>query len=265
MGETTKIAWAHSTFNPWLGCERVSPGCDFCYAETGSKRFAAQHGLQLWSGDRHVTSDSYWREPLKWERVAAATGRPHRVFCGSWCDWAEDHIVARATRCRLLELIYCTPHLTWMLLTKRPENIREALHQHVAGLQMDNIWLGTTCEDQRRLDERLPALLAVPAAVHFVSAEPLLESITLRDWRPEWVICGGESGPRARPFDFSWAASLKAECWFNRIPFFMKQAGDNPLNLGGPIGPADDSTLWARHGDAIEQWPFPLRLQEFPS
>jgi len=257
MGNRTAIAWADSTFNPWLGCARVSPGCDHCYAEAGSKRFAAQHGLKLWDGDRHVTSDSYWREPLKWERLAAATGQPHRVFCGSWCDWAEDHNVARATRPRLLDLIYRTPHLTWMLLTKRPENIREALHQHAAGLQMDNIWLGTTCEDQARLDARLPHLMAVPASVHFLSCEPLLEGVTIREWLPEWVIVGGESGPKARPFAATWARRLRDESDNGHTRFFCKQFG----------------SVWARaepgrhpHGADPSEWSEDdLRVQEFPA
>ena len=254
MSERTGIAWADSTFNPWLGCARVSAGCDFCYAEAGSKRFAAQHGLKLWDGDRHVTSAAYWREPLKWNRQTQ--GEPWRVFCGSWCDWAEDHPVADATRPRLFALVEATTNLTWMLLTKRPECLREILPPSWLASPRPNVWLGTTCEDQRRLDERAPALLDVPAVVHFLSCEPLLEGVTLRGYRPEWVIVGGESGPKARPFAQTWAYRLLDECRERGSVPFVKQMG----------------SVWARgrdatthpHGADPSEWALELRVQRFP-
>lgn len=126
MGETTGISWCDSTFNAWIGCERVSPGCDNCYAERGSRRLAAQHGLKLWAGDCYFTADSYWQKPLAWNRAAQASGIRRRVFGGSYMDPFEGRDDQRAPLARLYSLVCDTPWLDWLLLTKRPEHAEQA-------------------------------------------------------------------------------------------------------------------------------------------
>jgi protein gp37 len=209
-----------------------------------------------------------WREPLKWNAAAQAAGERHRVFCASMADVFEDLPELVPLRARLFALVRETPALDWLLLTKRPENAdRLWIDAHVAvrdalALIEDtwapNVWLGTTAEDQRRADERIPHLLAVPAVVRFLSCEPLLgpvdfHTVALRisdavdpEWRDgrrgepivrvlgsdnycagiDWVICGGESGPGARPMHPEWARSLRDQCASAGVPFFFKQWGE---------------------------------------
>lgn len=235
MSAETKIEWARHTFNPWWGCARISPGCVHCYADT----IATRWGHELWRrhGPRRAMSDQYWQKPLIWNRKAAEADGPVRVFCASMADVFEDHPESDVwafqdkERARLWDLIEATPNLTWMLLTKRPQN--------VAGMVPwgedwpSTVWLGASVEDQRRADERMPILLDIPAAVRFVSAEPLVGPVSLWDLGletgagPEWVICGGESGAKARPMHAGWARSLRDQCRRAgpRVPFHFKQHG----------------------------------------
>lgn len=196
MGSKTKIAWADSTFSPWWGCQRVSEGCVNCYAETFSKRV----GLKVWgaNSDRRIFGDKHWYEPRKWNAKAAATGQPHRVFCSSMADVFEDRRDLDPQRARLFALIEETPALTWMLLTKRPENMRKltpdswggglhAREESPVGRWPANVWAGCTAENQVRLDERVPWLLEVPAVVRFLSCEPLLEALDLENVEPYYL------------------------------------------------------------------------------
>lgn len=221
MGEFSKIEWTDHTFNPWMGCQKVSPGCDHCYAEALTKRY----GTVKWGphGERKRTSEANWKKPLKWAKDAK--GKRPRVFCASLAD-VFDNQVPDAWRSDLFALIEDTPELDWLLLTKRPENIAKMLWpKWDAGLP-DNIWLGTTCEDQPHYNRRWPILSRIPARVRFISYEPALGPLTLlstADLVPDWIICGGESGPGKRPFDGSWARSLRHECSLLETPFFMKQ------------------------------------------
>lgn len=175
MAENSKIQWTHHTFNPWRGCARVSPGCVHCYAETLSKRNPKTLGTWGVDGARVVASDAYWKQPLRWNDAAAAKGERHRVFCASLADVGEDRPDLVAPRKRLQTLIWKTPDLDWLLLTKRPENMARLFDAEVLKL----CWVGTTCEDQQRADERLPHLLRLPARVRFISAEPLLGAVDL--------------------------------------------------------------------------------------
>jgi protein gp37 len=205
MGAKSGIQWCDATFNPWWGCTRVSAGCEHCYAET----FAARQGFG-WGpqAPRRVFPGKHWNEPLHWNQRAKRLGVPYRVFCASMADVFEDNRQLTEARKRLWGLIEDTEHLTWMLLTKRPENAPgmvpwgEAWPRHV--------WLGATAENQHRANEIVAQVLGVRAAVHFISAEPLLGSINLqgicssgvcfnallpgRYPRLGWVIVGGESG-----------------------------------------------------------------------
>jgi hypothetical protein len=130
MAETTKIQWTDHTFNPWRGCTKVSPGCAHCYAETQSKRNPKVLGVWGDAGTRPVASESYWRQPVAWDRIAKAEGRRRRVFCASLADVFEDRPELAAPRVRLLALAALTPHLDWLFLTKRPGTMA----QWVSGL-----------------------------------------------------------------------------------------------------------------------------------
>lgn len=227
MGVDTAIAWTDHTFNPWWGCVNVSPGCDHCYAET----FAKRTGHDVWGKDsgRRFFGDKHWTEPLKW------TGR---VFCASMADVFEMNHVLDAERVRLWELIDETPHLTWQLLTKRPENVPRLVPWHwMDGGWPDNVWLGTTVEDQTRANLRVPRLLNIPAPVRFLSCEPLIGPVRLGDalWTGDlhWVIAGGESGPKHRPMDMNWPRNLRDECYQAAVPFFFKQVGGRTPKAGG--------------------------------
>lgn len=238
MGERTEISWTDSTFNCWVGCTKVSPGCDHCYAEAMMDH---RYGRVQWGphGERQRTKT--WGDPLRWQRQAAAFetehGHRHRVFCASLAD-VFDNQVPEEWRADLWNLIRKCDRLDWQLLTKRPQNIKKMLPPDW-GSGWPHVWLGTTTENQEEADRRVQCLLAVPAAVRFLSCEPLLGMISLyiahaqwatspRNLKSEaevvdWVICGGESGPYRRPMELAWARSIRDQCSTGKIPFFMKQ------------------------------------------
>lgn len=235
MGETTAIAWTDHTFNPWVGCARVSPGCQHCYAEALAKRT----GLVEWgqTAARRVTSDANWRKPLKWNRQAAADGRPHLVFCASMADVFEDRPELEDPRAQAFALMQRTPHLIWQVLTKRPENVLDKVPVLWPENWPTNVWIGTTVEDQQRADERIPELVRIPAPVRFLSCEPLLGHVAL-PWLAggvHWVIAGGESGPGHRPLNVDHARSLRDQCATAGVPFFFKQHGGRTPTAGGDL------------------------------
>jgi protein gp37 len=262
MGEVSGIAWTDATFNPWWGCTRVSPGCEHCYAEALA---TVRRKLPVWGVDaeRKPMSDGYWKDPEKWNRKAEAEGVRRRVFCASMADVFE-HVparneqanrVMRDARGRLFGLIERTPHLDWLLLTKRPQNVAHLVPWGgELGPWPSNVWLGTTTEDQQRYDERWPILAKIPAQVHFISHEPALGPLAIRgDVVPDWVITGGESGPGARFYDHAWAESVIEQCRLAGIAPFVKQLGTNA-----------SLTLNDRKGGDPSEWPAHLRVQEFP-
>jgi len=256
MGSDTKIEWARHTFNPWSGCEKVSAGCAHCYAAAlppGMRRHAE------WGKDRPrvMASEAYWSQPLAWNRAAEKAGERHRVFCASTADVFEDRHDLDPWRERLWALIAETPHLDWLLLTKRPERMARWATRHPWPV---NAWAGTSVEDQATADARIPYLLQVPALVRFLSMEPLLGAVNLCgyievDWiaraagmlrrgryplsgaaerrRVDWVIVGGESGRRARPMHPDRARALRDQCQGAGVPFFFKQHGEYIAEPGG--------------------------------
>ena len=175
MAENTAIEWTDHTFNPWEGCQKVAPECDNCYAETWNERF---HGGENWGpkAPRRRTSAQNWNKPRRWNREAEAFhtthGRRQRVFCASLAD-VFDNAVDPAWRADLFDLIRATPNLDWLLLTKRPQNMVRMLPDDW-GDGWAHVWLGTSAGSQKTADTNIPALLATPAAVRFVSAEPML-------------------------------------------------------------------------------------------
>lgn len=228
MAENSAIEWCDHTFSPWVGCTKVSPACDHCYAEGWAKRTGQSH---LWADERRRTKPAYWRQPLVWNRKAAEAGVRARVFCASLAD-VFDNQVPPDWRADLWELIADTPSLDWLMLTKRPQNIRKMLPEPQQGYPWPwpNVWLGTTVENQEEADRRIPILMGVQAHQWFLSCEPMLSSIVLpRDFLDlgprAWVICGGESGAGFRPFPLDPARRLRDQCAEAGVPFFMKQMG----------------------------------------
>ncbi len=199
------------------GARRSVPPCDHCYAEGWAKRTGQQH---LWTGERRRTTKSKWREPIGWNEEAAAAGVRYKVFCASLAD-VFDNQVPDEWRAALWALIAGTPHLDWLLLTKRPQNIERMLPATWGG-GWPNVWLGTTVEN-RGEQRRIAHLRSIPARIHFLCCEPLLEEIAPDLSGIDWVICGGESGPGARFMVPDWARTLQRLCRDAGASFFMKQ------------------------------------------
>lgn len=231
MGKNSAIEWTHHTFNPWWGCVKVSAACKHCYAETWARRV----GLDLWSSDRtrRFFSDKHWSEPLRWNRDAEAAGERRRVFCASMADVFEKRSELDIHRQRLWQLIDETPWLDWLLLTKRPEHVSACVPW--GSEWPTNVWLGTTAENQHWADKRIPELVRSPAVVRFLSCEPLLGPIDLSqaEGKIDWVIAGGESGPKSRPMKPEWARYLRDSCADLGIAFHFKQWGHwAPVRIG---------------------------------
>ncbi|MDP1918934.1 MAG: DUF5131 family protein [Myxococcales bacterium] len=289
MGENSGIEWTSHSFNPWVGCMKVSPGCTNCYAEAFDRRVGGVPVSQRREGQKALrwgvsaprtrTTESYWRQPLAWNAAALAKGERARVFAASLADVfeANAHFDLDLWRLELFELIRSTPALDWQLLTKRPQHVLpmlqtalgarsraavapetiEWLEAWLAGAPPTNVWLGTTVEDEERAVERIPHLVAAPAAVRFLSMEPLLEPVDLRRHQLaglHWVIVGGESGKKARVFDPAWAADVVAAARAAGIAPFVKQMGSRPLGM----------KLSDPHGGDVEEWPLELGVREFP-
>lgn len=311
MAEVTKIQWTHHTFNPWIGCAHVSPGCNNCYAEQQNYFVNIQRskGRELWGKDaqRHIASKAKWREIHRWNRAAELAGERHRVFVASLADVFEDRFDVIDPRAWLFDAIAQCPWLDFLLLTKRPENAPKLIEQVASRAAVTdgvalarrwklnrapaNVWMGVTGEDCKRLGERVEALSAVPAVVRFVSAEPLLEDIgdelekilgvtlysspsmdeTWARTHPsmvDWVILGGESGPRARPCAVEWIRRALDICRGAHVAPFVKQLGSKPTNamrgiiVDGAVFDLDD--LKHPKGGEMKEWPADLRVQEFP-
>lgn len=264
MGEKTGIHWTDHTFNIVIGCVKVSPGCTNCYAETLAKnRMGLDVWGPASTTPRRQMSEGYWKNLAKWNRAAKEAGEVRRVFVGSMCDWAEDHPDLIAPRRRFFEMVPEMSNLIFLMLTKRPENQGFMLPKDW-GDGYSNVWLGTSVENQEYAEKRIPELLRTPATKRFLSCEPLLGPVRLTfvkyqlphfpvyldvldgSYRLEpdilkpstsntlglshmgnidWVIVGGESGQGYRPFDATWAESLRRECDYHKTPFFFKQHG----------------------------------------
>jgi protein gp37 len=229
MGKTTNIEWCDHTFNPWVGCTKVSPGCTRCYAEN---LMDARFQRVAWGRGqaRQRTSAANWRQPLLWDHEAKDAGERHKVFCASLAD-VFDPEAPDQWKSDLFSVIEQTSNLDWLLLTKRPELGIEHFGswQNLNPEAARSIWFGISAEDQERFDQRAEYLTDIRLAdnITFVSAEPLLGAINLASHRQyiDWVICGGESGPGARPMQKYWVRSLQMQCHCHGIPFFFKQWG----------------------------------------
>ena len=299
MAENSKIEWCDHTFNPWIGCTKVSTGCANCYAENMMDKRLKQ--VSWGKGNlRKRTSAAYWKLPIKWNIAAKKSGIRPRVFCASLADWLDDEVPIEWLA-DLLVLIRLTPNLDWLLLTKRPE-LWAGRVSDVYGITapcyepsvdwMDthfkcynwlyygepppNVWIGTSVENQEMADKRIPEMLEIPAKVHFLSCEPLLGQLSLLEWGEpqgggrgyikdiDWVICGGESGPLARPMYPNWARTLRDQCTAAGVPYFFKQWG-RPSTLNGAIrsaqleaGADNSDSKGGRFLDGLEHKEFPV-------
>ncbi len=295
MGANTKIEWADHSWSPWRGCAKVSPGCANCYAEALSRRNPKVLGE--WGKGRPRVLAKNWGDPLRWNSIGPVCGcgssvagecgcalecRNQRIF-PSLCDWLDEEVPIEWLA-RFLELIHNTPHLDWLLLSKRPENFegridacvtawwRGDMHDNeatrrwashwIAGDYPQNVWFGVSVEDQIRAEQRVPALLRIPARVRWLSLEPLLGPVSFGVGTSlDWFVVGGESGPNARTCDLAWMRSLVDQGRELSIPTFVKQLGSRPILEPGPISMETEDP---KGGDPAE-WPEDLRVREFPN
>lgn len=222
MAENSGIEWTTHTFNPWIGCTKVSPACDHCYAEAWNIRY---EGGKNWGpkAPRRRTSEKNWNMPLKWDKEAKLSGIRPRVFCASLAD-VFDNQVDPAWRSDLWKLIKATPNLDWLLLTKRAPNIKKMLPEDW-GNGYPNVWLGTTVENQDEWDKRGKHLTQIPAVVRFLSCEPLLGAINYgaEIEKIDWIIVGGESGPQYRHADPDWFRMIRDQCIASNTNLLFKQ------------------------------------------
>ena len=307
MAEFTNISWCDSTFSPWIGCTKVGPGCDHCYAEAQDKRFGGAH----WGpgAARQRTTPAYWRNLRKWNAKAAdfwvEHRRQRRVFIASQAD-VFDNEVSPDWRLDLFDEVRGCHDLEIIIVTKRVGNVGKMTPNGV--LPRNVILLATVC-NQDEADRDIPKLLALKTtgvAAHVgLSIEPMLGPVDLRhtpapgvwrDWltgeckgfaadysdlpRLDWIICGAESGPNARPMRLEWFRDLLAQCRAAGVPFFGKQLGPKcimdradavqavALGAGweGRAGHASGIvTLRNRKGADLIEWPADLRVQDFPA
>jgi protein gp37 len=244
MGETT-IPWCDFTHNEWLGCEKVGPECKHCYAEAWGRRFGIQWGPH---GERRLTSEANRRRPYAWNRQAVQDGVRRRVFCSSLSDVFEDRPELVPWRKSLMVTIAECDSLDWLLLSKRPQNILGMVTPHWLEHWPHHVQVGGSGGTQRTVDEMAVEVGRVPAPVRFLSAEPLLERIDVREHlrrgRLSWVITGSESGAYARPMDEDWARDLRDQCVAFGVPFFYKQRIDGKRRVELPVL---DGRQWAEY------------------
>jgi protein gp37 len=313
MSENSNIEWTDHTFNGWWGCTKVHAGCKNCYAETRDRQFA-QGVPSHWGNNPRRMVLGEWHKPEKWNRDAMKAGKRARVFCSSMCDVFEDYhgpVVDQqgkpvewsidGLRRRIFTMIEETPHLEWLLLTKRPENVTKMVPLRWLDNWPDNVMTGTSPCDQKTANECIPHLLAVPGR-HFLSCEPLLGRIDLAldawfdedAWRGKierprdgvakrtrdllhWVIVGGESGHGVRECDVFWIDDIRQQCEDAGVPCFVKQLGAKPMlgDVSDPHGwpatnsPVDFDTgaihLRDKKGGDPSEWPEHLRVRQFPT
>ncbi len=309
MSQQSNIEWTDATWNPVRGCVKVSPGCAHCYAETFAERFRGVNGHPYEQGfDLRLVPEKL-SEPLSWKK-------PRRVFVNSMSDLFQDGVPDKYIE-QVFSVMALAEKHTFQVLTKRPDRMlawfkarrfdvkgSAILQTELAGeclyafpWPLPNVWLGVSVENQHFADERIPLLLHTPAAVRFISAEPLLGPIRLKQQNPDgfwppaapqpdvawlrhkdwpddfqywstglqWVIVGGESGPGARPFNIAWGRSIVEQCRAAAVPVFVKQLGAKPFEPYSDGTPFVDLHLVSKKGGDLTEWPEDLRVREFPT
>lgn len=246
MADTTPISWTNRTWNPWRGCTRVSPGCDHCYMFTAQEKRQRETGnVELWN-PATVQRTTTWKDPLRWQKAAAAAGIIQTVFTCSWSDWF--HHEADAWRPEAWEIIRRCPNLHFQILTKRAERMQRHLPPDW-GAGYRNVWLGVSVESRKYL-WRMDYLRKLPARVRFISAEPLLEDLALEPAQVagiHQIIVGGESGPGYRPMPHDWPRRILDLCRRQGIAFFFKQSAAIRTEMGIRL-----------HGEVYKEYPLDL-------
>ncbi|NEZ65627.1 DUF5131 family protein [Leptolyngbyaceae cyanobacterium CCMR0082] len=257
----TQISWCDATWNPWIGCSKVSPLCTHCYAE--EMMDYRYHRVQ-WGdeGTRDRTSEANWKLPYRWNRKAAKDpDAPRRVFCASLADFFEDRPELQPWREDAWKVIQETPHLIWLVLTKRPAQAADFLK--VQETIPKGFWLGCSIGTQDEVEKHFEAIKAISQyAPIFLSLEPLLEQIDITRYLVElprlWVIAGGESGPKARETSVNALMKVSEDCAEHEVLFFLKQLGKRPV-WNGELMPLADSK-----GGNWDEWPSYLRIRQLP-
>lgn len=275
MAENTKIQWtarmnSHGvwqpglTFNPWIGCSKVSEGCKFCYAENLMDH---RYHRVRWGSQGTRSRTKTWSEPLRCNREAERLGERRKVFCASLADVFEDRDELIPWREDLFKLIDRCSSLDWLLLTKRPENIASMWPEGYQRLR-ENVWLGTSIANQGNAETALDELVACRefSDTLFVSLEPQIDFVDLHRWLSpsplvDWVIVGGESKQgkeEPRRFDIRWAVDMLYDCQQAGVPCFIKQFGSNAFDGTRKLDLQDS------HGGDMTEWPEILRVRECP-
>lgn len=257
MSLNSAIEWTDATWNPTTGCDRVSPGCDHCYALTLAKRLQAMGNPRYMRDGNPRTSGPGFgltihpdklEEPYRWRK-------PRRVFVNSMSDLfhasvPEEFIFS------VFDVMAAVPQHHFQILTKRPRRMLTVVSRWYSATGSEvipNVWLGVSVEDQNWADRRIPLLADVPATVRFLSCEPLLGPIRLAYLSDlHWVIVGGESGAKARPMEEAWVTSIRDQCIASGVPFFFKQWGGRTPKAGGR----------ALEGRTWDEWPVPLGSED---
>lgn len=299
MSTQTSIEWTDITWNPVRGCSLVSAGCANCYAMKQAHRFSGAgkpyagltefgpHGPR-WTGKIQLVEDVL-DAPLHWKK-------PRRIFVNSMSDLFHEDVPFRFIH-EIFATILQTPHHVYQILTKRPARMREFIEDYLRRREAlgwangfySHVWLGVSIEDQATADERIPILLQTPAAVRWVSAEPLLGPVDLDRYLAyhgrvlshgglDWVVVGGESRPGARPCDVGYIRNIVQQCLAAGVPCFVKQLGSQPFVVEGGRDAQEWYALGAsafmdhcggihtkdkKGGDMVE-WPEDLRVREWP-
>ena len=271
MSANSNIAWCDDTFNIVWGCTPVDGDCKNCYADRLDSRYHADNPHWGKNAPRMLLSDTYWKQPLKWNKEAESIGIKRKVFCSSMGDVFEDNEIVDSQRLRLWDLIRQTPNLIWQILTKRPERIIDHLPEFWDEIR-SRVWLGTSIGSQQSI-ERLAALITpIQSGIKFISLEPLHGEIMLpfNDFVDnghkvcdliDWVIVGGESGNetgkyRYRRCELQWIERIVSDCQDQNIPVWVKQMGTHL---------AKELKLKHRHGADISEFPAHLQIQQFPN
>ncbi len=254
MAAVTNVSWCDSTFNGWIGCDKVSPGCDFCYAEvsTPSRTMKIHWGPKE---PRSRTSDGNWAHPRRWESTHEAFfaehGRRRRVFCASLSDVFDRHVDAQ-WRADLWRLIRETPHLDWLVLTKRVGNVPSMLPEDW-GSGYPNVWLGITVVNQEEVLRDIPKLMRVPAQLRWLSLEPLIAEVDIlrvptssAERLPGWWVVGGGSGRDKRVMEPRWVRSIQRQAKKARAVFYFKQWGGSGPEKGGCRLNGKEYKAWPR-------------------
>jgi protein gp37 len=264
MSDRSGIEWTEATWNPIAGCSIVSPGCSHCYAMRMAARLAAMghipqyawttkkvKGRAVWTGVINVAGDDTLHKPLHWKNS-------RMIFVNSMSDLFHEDVPWPIID-RVFDVMMLARQHTFQVLTKRAARMREYMRDSARGALGEvwpppNVWLGVSAERQKEADERISHLLETPAVVRFVSAEPLLGPLDIHAWlilkSLDWIIVGGESGPRARPMHPEWARDLRDQCTAAGVPFFFKQWGEWGSFYGGmgtTFFAEPHSCRWLRH------------------